>query len=152
MINVIFVCLGNICRSPMAEFVFKDMVKKRGLKEKFHITSAGMSEYEEGNPIYPKAKETLSMNNIECSGHRAKVLTLSDIKNSDFVLVMDSDNLFNVLRLTAGEYTERIFKLCSFCKDKRDVADPYYTRNFIRAYNDIVDGCESFLNYLSDRI
>lgn len=147
MINVTFVCLGNICRSPMAELIFKRIVEDRGLSSSFRISSFGTSDCEEGNPIYPPAKKTLIMHGI-AGGHVAKQLSFRDVINNDYVLVMDSENLFDVLRLTAGEYGDKIFKLCSFTDNPRDVADPWYTRNFERAFSDIEDGCKCFLEYL----
>ena len=147
MINVAFVCLGNICRSPMAELIFKNMVKERGLSSSFRITSFGTSYCEEGNPIYPPAKKTLIMHGI-AGNHTAVQLTLKDIKNNDYILVMDGSNLFDVLRITDGGYDEKIFKLCSFTDNVRDVADPWYTRDFERAFYDIEDGCKGFLEFL----
>ena len=150
MIAVNFVCLGNICRSPMAELVFKKMLKERGLEGDFTVTSSATSEYEVGNPIYPPARKTLLAHGVDGS-HTARQLTLRDVINADYILVMDSENLLDVLRLTGGQFGEKIFKLCSFCAEPRDVADPWYTRDFERAYSDIYDGCEKFLEYLKER-
>ncbi len=151
MITVNFVCLGNICRSPMAEWIFRDMVEKEGLSASFSITSSGTSDWEEGSQMYPPAVRVLSKHGIEAK-HVARQITLADIKNADFVLCMDSGNKFDVLRLTAGMYSEKIYKLCDFCTHPRDVADPWYTLDFERAYKDIFDGCRAFLEYLkSDR-
>lgn len=147
MINVTFVCLGNICRSPMAEFVFKRMIKDRGVEKSFFVTSCGTSDYEEGNGIYPPAKRTLLKHGISAE-HRSRPMTKSDVINSDFVLVMDSSNLFDVLRITGGAFGEKVYKLCSFTENPRDVADPWYTRDFDKAYEDIADGCEGFLNFV----
>lgn len=153
MISVTFVCLGNICRSPMAEYIFKSMVAERGLSLSFNITSRGTSDEEEDNAIYPPAAKELRGHGISgYEQHRARQLTLRDIINADYVLVMDSSNLFDVLRLTSGQHGEKIFKLCSFSIAPRDVSDPYYTRDFARAYSDIFDGCACFLQYvLSER-
>ena len=147
MINVTFVCLGNICRSPMAELVFKNMVKERGLESSFCISSFGTSDEEEGNPIYPPAKKTLIMHGI-AGNHTAKQLALKDVKNNDYILVMDSGNLMSIMHLTGGKYSEKVFKLCSFTDRPRDVADPWYTRDFERAFSDIEDGCRGFLEYV----
>ena len=147
MISVIFVCLGNICRSPMAEFVFKKMVDERGLSLSFDITSRGTSDEEDGNGIYPPAARTLRAHGIE-GRHVSRQLTKKEVLNADYVLVMDSGNLFDVLRLTGGQCSEKVFKLCSFTSHPRDVADPWYTRDFEKAYSDIRDGCEGFLNYV----
>lgn len=147
MINVAFVCLGNICRSPMAELIFKNMVEERGLGGSFLISSFGTSDEEEGNPIYPPAKHTLIMHGI-AGNHTARQLTLKDIKNNDYILVMDGRNLLNIMHLTGGAYSEKVFKLCSFTPNPRDVADPWYTRDFERAFCDIEDGCKHFLDYV----
>ena len=147
MICVAFVCLGNICRSPMAELMFKKMVSERGYGGEFCVSSYGTSDCEEGNPIYPPAYRTLLSHGTE-GEHRARQITLKDIKNCDYVLVMDSGNLFDILRLTGGGYSDKVFKLCSFTDCPRDVADPWYTRDFERAYEDILDGLEGFLSYI----
>ena len=147
MINVAFVCLGNICRSPMAELIFKQLVNERGLSLSFNISSCGTSDCEEGNPIYYPAQKTLSAHNIAGS-HTARQITYKDIKNNDYILVMDSSNLLDILRLTCGEYGEKIFKLCSFTSRPRDVADPWYTRDFEKAFADIYDGCKCSLDYI----
>lgn len=147
MIKVCFVCLGNICRSPMAELVFKAMVEKEGLSDKFVITSCGTSDCEAGSPIYPPIKRTLEAHNIAGS-HIARKVISSDVENSDYILVMDSENLADLKYITGGKYSEKIFKLCSFTDKPRDVADPWYTRDFERAYRDVADGCRGFLDYL----
>ncbi len=149
--EVTFVCLGNICRSPMAELIFKDMVEREGLSSRFNITSYGTSDWEEGNPIYPPAAKTLAEHGIHGT-HIARQLSLRDVINNDYILVMDSQNLMDVLRLTGGKFGQKIFKLCSFTSNPRDIADPWYTRDFEGAYWDIVDGCRSFLNYLLRRV
>ncbi len=148
MINVCFVCLGNICRSPMAELIFKKMIKERGLENSFCISSFGTSDCEEGSPIYPPAQKTLAAHDVT-GVHIARQITKRDVINSDYVLVMDRENLFDLLRLTGGEFGEKIFKLCSFTDRERDVADPWYTRDFERSYRDIYEGCKCFLEYLT---
>ncbi len=147
MISVTFVCLGNICRSPMAQLIFEKLVAEHGLKNSFAISSFGTSDCEEGNRIYPAAKRILYENGVE-GEHIARQISLKDVINNDYILVMDSENLMDILRLTGGEFGEKIFKLCSFTANPRDVADPWYTRNFQKAYSDILDGCKSFLDYL----
>lgn len=147
MISVTFVCLGNICRSPMAELIFKKMVEDEGLSLSFNITSYGTSDYEEGNPIYYLAQRTLERHCI-FGTHIAKQLSLRDVVNNDYILVMDSSNLMDVLRLTGGKFGEKLFKLCSFTSNPRDVADPWYTRDFECAFADISEGCRAFLEYI----
>lgn len=147
MISVIFVCLGNICRSPMAELIFRKLAEDRGLALSFDITSRGTSDEEEGNPVYYPAARVLRDHGI-FGTHRATQLTKKEVVNADYVLVMDSGNLYDVLNLTGGQFSDKIFKLCSFTTHPRDVADPWYTRDFEKAYADIYDGCEAFLNYI----
>lgn len=148
MINVAFVCLGNICRSPMGELIFKDMVRERGMESSFNISSFGTSDCEEGNPVYPPAKRALIRHGI-AGNHTARQLSLKDVINNDYILVMDSQNLADVLALTGGKFSDKILKLCSFTSRPRDIADPWYTLDFERAFSDIEDGCASFLDYLS---
>lgn len=131
----------------MAELVFADMVERLGLKQSFRIRSFGTSDEEEGNPIYYPAQTVLRVHGITGT-HRARQLSLQDVKNSDYILVMDAANLYDVLRLTGGEYGEKIYKLCAFTQNPRDVADPYFTRDFERTYADIVDGLNGFLEYI----
>ena len=145
MIKVTFVCLGNICGSPMAELIFKDILNKQGLSNKFDVTSCATSSYEIGEPIYHLAKQTLTKHNIKGS-HIAKRISKQEIE-SDFILVMDSSNYRDVMKLN-GVDKNKVFKLCDFTDNPRDVADPWYTRDFETAYNDIVDGCTAFLQYL----
>jgi len=147
MINIAFVCLGNICRSPMAELIFKKMISEKNLQNSFRVSSFATSDEEEGNGIYPPAQRCLREHGIE-GAHIAKQLSKKDVLNNDFVLVMDSQNLYDVLRLTGGEHGEKIYKLMSFTGSPRDVADPWFTRNFEKTYQDIVEGCEAFLNYI----
>ena len=147
MINVSFVCLGNICRSPMAELIFKNMVEERNLAHSFDIKSFGTSDCEEGSPMYPSAKRTLDRHGIG-GNHIARHISLNDVINSDYILVMDRSNLRDILALTGGAFKDKIFMLCSFTATPREIADPWYTLNFEKAYSDIYDGCNCFLEYL----
>lgn len=147
MLNVAFVCLGNICRSPMAELIFKKILNEKNLAKNFNVSSFATSCCEVGNVIYPPAKRTLEKHAVEGT-HVSRQLTLNDVKNNDYILVMDSENLRDVLNLTNGKYAEKIFKLLSFADRPDDVADPWYTRDFEKTYQDIVKGCHGFLNYV----
>lgn len=131
----------------MAEYVFKNMIEERGLGKYFYVTSRGTSDCEAGSPIYPPARSELLRHGIECV-HTAKMLTRSELQSCDYALVMDSYNLRDVLSLAGGEFGHKVFKICSFTDNPRDVADPWYTRNFEKAYADIEDGCGAFLEYV----
>ena len=146
MISVTFVCLGNICRSPMAEAVFLRLIKERGVALSFTVNSRATSDCEEGNPVYPPAQRALKERGYDFS-HRAKKLTLADIKNADYVLVMDKMNLSD-LTYIAGAHSEKVRMLGHFLPEKIEIDDPWYTRDFDRAYNEIYAACNAFLDYL----
>lgn len=147
MIRVIFICLGNICRSPMAELIFKRMIAERGLEDKFSVISRATSSCEEGNGIYPPARRELAAHGIT-EGHRSQVLTREELAQCDYALVMDHGNLRDASRLAGGAHAHKVRLLCSFTARPREVADPWYTRDFARAYADISEGCEGFLQFL----
>lgn len=147
MINVAFVCLGNICRSPMAELIFKKMVEERGLKQSFNITSCGTSDECEGSQIYPPARKILQERGV-AGTHIARQITKRDILNNDYILVMDTENLLDVLAMAGESCKDKIYKLRAFTGDNCDISDPWYTRDFGRAFADIEEGCEKFLEYL----
>ena len=153
MIKVLFICHGNICRSPMAEFYMKDLVKKNGLEDQFFIRSAATSEEEiwngVGNPVYPPAKEELAKHGISCSGKRAERLKKSDYEEYDYLIGMDDNNIRNMERMT-GHKGGKIVKLLTFAGRNDDVTDPWYSRNFTTAYKDIEEGCQAFLKYLEE--
>ncbi len=140
MIKILFVCHGNICRSPMAEFVLKDMVKKAGL-EGWEIASCAVSREELGNPVYPPARRELSSHGIACDGHHARQITQVDVDRFDHIYYMDSSNLRYLQRLFPGEN-----KFKSFLP--RNVADPWYTGDFTQTWLDIVEGCTRILEAL----
>lgn len=150
MISVIFVCFGNICRSPTAEAVFCRMIGEEGLSASFRVTSRATSDCEEGNPVYPPAARELKERGYNFT-HRAKQLTLQDVKNADYVLVMDSLNLRDTVRLTGGHYGEKIFKLGQFLTPQLDIDDPWYTGDFARAYGAIYASCRAFLDFLKQK-
>ena len=147
MYRIMFVCHGNICRSPMAELYFKDLVKLKGLELSFRISSFATCDYNDGSGIYPPAKKTLIRHAIP-GEHISRHVELKDIMNNDYILVMDENNLSDILRLTGGRYFEKIYKLLSFTGETLDVADPYFTGDFERTFSDIERGCKSFLDYL----
>lgn len=152
MIKIMFVCHGNICRSPMAEFVLKDMVKRRGLEKEFVIASSATSTEEiwngVGNPVYPPAKVVLESHGIDPSGKRAVQLKASNYDKYDLFIGMDSNNIRNMTRILGGDKRGKIHKLMEYTGSNSDVSDPWYTRDFDRCYNDIYSGCEALLNSL----
>ena len=148
MIKILFVCHGNICRSPMGEFILKDMVKKRGIAEQFHIASAATSSEELGNPVYPPARRILKEHGIDPSGKTARRMTREDYEEYDYLLAAEQYNIRNMLYITGGDPEQKICRLLDFSKRPRDIDDPWYTGDFTTAWNDIVEGCEAFLAYL----
>ena len=140
MVKILFVCHGNICRSPMAEFVLKDMAKKAG-REDLHIASVAVSTEELGNPVYPPARRELARHGIACDGHHARRITRQDVDDYDYIYYMDSSNLRWLERMFPGEKKFRPFL-------ERNVADPWYTGDFTQTWEDITEGCERILKEL----
>ena len=149
MKKILFVCHGNICRSPMAEFVMKDLVKKAGLSSQFHIESAATSREEIGNPIYPPARRKLTEHRISCGGHAARQLTKSDYNAFDLLIGMDKANLRNMQRICDGDPDGRIHLLLDYTRHPRDVADPWYTGDFEATWQDLRAGCQGLLKVLA---
>lgn len=144
--RILFVCHGNICRSPMAEFVLKALVKARGLEDLYHIESAAVSAEETGNPIYPPAKRCLTQHGVWFdNAKRARRVTSSDYDRFDRIICMDSSNLRWLERIFPGDPEGKIHLLMSYTGTGRDVADPWYTGDFERAFQDILQGCEAML-------
>ena len=143
MKKVLFLCHGNICRSPMAEFVMKDLVKKAGLEGEFHVASAAVSREEIGNPVYPPARRELQKHGIGCAGHAAHQITKKELEEYDHIYYMDASN-GRYLRRLFGDGAEKCQPLLS-----RDVADPWYTGDFTQTWNDVVEGCSRILEELA---
>lgn len=148
MIKVLFICHGNICRSPMGEFILKKMVKEKGLADEFQIASAATSTEEIGNPVYPPAKRKLKKHGIDCSGKYAVQLKRNDYNRYDYFLCMDNRNIQNTLRIFGSDPEGKVSLLLSYCGERREVADPWYTDDFDTAYDDIWRGCRAFLEKL----
>lgn len=151
MIKIMFVCHGNICRSPMAEFIFRDMVQKQGRADAFLIASSATSTEEIynglGNPVYPPAKAELAKHGLSCEGKRAVQLQKNDYDKYDYFIGMDSANIRNMNRIFTGDPEHKISLLMSYTDRGGDVADPWYSRKFDIAYRDIYDGCKGLLEY-----
>ncbi len=149
MTRVLFVCHGNICRSPMAEFVMKDMIRKRGMGSLFEIASAATSREEIGNPVYPPARRKLAEHGISCGGHHARQMTKTDYDRYDHIIGMDHATIRNILRITGGDPDRKISLLLDHTKRAgQEVADPWYTGDFDAAWNDILAGCKGLLEEL----
>ena len=147
-IRVLFVCLGNICRSPMGEMIFKSVVEREGLADRFFAASAGTSSEEEGNPVYPPARAELAVHGISCGGKRAAQMVRSDYDRYDYILAMERANVRGILRICGGDAQNKVHRLLDFSSHPRDIADPWYTGNFSVTYADIAEGIEGFLGYL----
>ena len=149
MERILFVCHGNICRSPMAEFVMKDLVRKDGGDERFFIASAATSTEEIGNPVYPPARRKLAEHGIGCAGKTARQMTAADYREYDLLIGMDSANLRNMRRICGGDPEGKIRLLMDFTDRPGDVADPWYTGDFETTWRDISAGCRVLLEWLS---
>ncbi len=148
MTKIMFVCHGNICRSPMGEFILKDMVQKINAESRYFIASSATSTEEIGNPVYPPAREKLSEQGISCKGKYAVQLRRSDYEQYDLFLCMDRYNLRNALRIFGSDPQEKVKMLMSYTGESRDVADPWYSGNFNEAFSDISKGCKALLKEL----
>ena len=148
MIKILFVCHGNICRSPMAEFLMKELIEKAGRVAEFEISSAATSDEEIGNPVYPPIQELLSKRSISCKGKTARQLRRDNYDRYDYFVGMDSANRRNMLRLFSNDPKGKVSLLLDYTDHPRDVADPWYTRNFAQAEKDIEEGCIAFLSTL----
>lgn len=150
--KILFVCHGNICRSPMAEFIFRKLLEERGLQARFSIASAATSREEiwngVGNPVYPPARAELAKHGISCEGKRARQLTAEDYENYDLLIGMDNANLRNMQRLFGGDREGKLHLLMDYTKRGGEVADPWYSERFDIAYRDIFEGCEGLLKHL----
>ena len=145
MIRILFVCLGNICRSPMAEFVMRDLVSKHGLAAEFEIASAATSSDELGNPVYPPVRKLLAERGISCAGKTARKITTGDYARYDHIVGMDRNNMRNMLRIFGGDPDNKLSLLMDHTGDFRDVADPWYTRDFRATEQDVDRGCAALL-------
>ena len=151
MKKILFVCHGNICRSPMAEYVMKNLVKKAGLEDRFQIASEATSREEIGNPVYPPAQRKLAEHGISCDGHAARQLANADYENYDLLIGMDSANLRDMYRICGGDFAGRLHLLMDYTDRPGDVADPWYTGDFEATWQDVLAGCQGLLRELTAR-
>ncbi len=148
MIKVLFVCWGNICRSPMAEFIMKDIVEKRGIAADFCIESAATSTEEIGNPVYPPARQELAKHGISCKGKTARQLRRDDYDKCDYIIGMEKLNMSYMLRILGGDPEGKVCLLMDFTGRPEDIDDPWYTGDFGGVYKQIVRGCNAMLEKL----
>jgi protein-tyrosine phosphatase len=167
MTKILFVCLGNICRSTMAEYVMRHMVAERGLQDEVLCDSAGTSAEEQGNPVHPGTQRVLARHGIHCGNHRARQMTRADYATYDLLVGMDSENVASMLRLLAGKSPwgwgglsaaerraadpqDKVRKLLDWSDRPRDIADPWYTHDFDTTFADVREGCEALLDAIQD--
>ena len=149
MTKVMFVCLGNICRSPMAEFVLKDLVRRRNLENEFYIKSSATSTEEIGNGVHYGTVNKLNSVGIPVEYREAVQLKKSDYEKYDYIIGMEERNVANIFRIVGQDNENKVNRLLDFSNNPRDIADPWYTGNFDKTYNDILEGCEAFLKSLN---
>ncbi len=151
MIKILFICHGNICRSPMAEFLCKDIVSKRGIAGEFEIASAATSTEEIGNPVHRGTVRKLAEHGISARGKTARQMTRGDYEHYDYLIGMDDWNIRNMMRILGADPDHKVYKLLEFAGVDRDIADPWYTGNFDETYDDIMEGLNAFLKTVSPK-
>ena len=151
MTKILFVCHGNICRSPMAEFVMKDLVRKAGRAAEFSIVSAATSTEELGNPVYPPARRMMAAHGIDCTGKTARQLRKADYAQYDYLIGMDQANFRNMQRMCGGDPDGKIHLLLDFTDRPGQVADPWYTGDFQATWEDVLEGCEGLLRHIDNQ-
>lgn len=149
MKKILFICHGNVCRSPMAEFVMKDLVKKAGLEKEFRIESAATSTEELGNPVHRSTRRKLAEHGISCDGKTARQLRNSDYEKYDLLIGMDQANLRNMYRICGGDFADKMHLLLDYTDRPGEVADPWYTDDFEATWQDVLDGCRGLLRELT---
>ena len=149
MVKILFVCHGNICRSPMARFIMEDLVKKAGMEEQIKVDSAATSTEEIGNPVYPPARRKLAEHGISGQGHAARQMKKSDYAHYDLLIGMDKANLHNMFRICGGDFNNKMHLLLEYAgRPDQEVADPWYTGDFDSTWQDVLEGCEGLLDNL----
>ena len=148
MIKILFVCHGSICRSPMAKYVLKDMVDKRGIAQDFYIDCAAMTYEEIGNPVYPPVRQVLNAHGINCDGYAARHVRKDEYREYDIIIGMDAENMRDLAYEFGADKDDKIYRLLDFTDRPRDIDDPWYTRKFDVCYDDVLRGCEGLLKHL----
>lgn len=151
MIKILFVCLGNICRSPMAEFVMKELLKKQGLSEQIQVASAATSTWEIGNPVHHGTKSKLAEHGISCKGKTARLLIREDYAEYDYIIGMEQSNMTDMLEITGGDPQGKMSLLLDWTGEHRAIADPWYTHDFEATWQDVLRGCNALLNHIAER-
>ena len=150
MIKILFICHGNICRSPMAEFIMKDLLQKRGRSGDFYVASSATSREEIGNPVYPPARGELKKHGISCDGHAARQVTRGDYDEFDWILYMETYNYPRLMRILQADPEGKVRRLLDFTDRPKDIDDPWYTGDFAGVYRQIEEGCQAFLKVLEE--
>lgn len=150
MTKILFVCHGNICRSPMAEFVMRDLLAKAGLDRQVVVASAATSAEELGNPVHPGTRKKLEEHGMSCGGKTARRLTRTDYAQYDWLIGMDAANLRNMRAMLGGDPEGKMALLLSFCGETADVADPWFTGDFDRTWQDVFRGCQALLAHIQN--
>ena len=151
MTSILFVCYGNICRSPMAEFCLRDLAERAGIDRRLRIASAAVSREELGNSVYPPVRRILEQHGISCDGKRARQMTAEDYEHFDLLIGMDEDNLRRMRAVCGGDPDGKMHLLLEYAGRSGSVADPWYTRDFESAWRDVLDGCRGLVTYLQSK-
>ena len=152
MIKILFVCMGNICRSPMAEFVMKEKVKKAGLADEFEIASAAIEDYNIGDPVYPPAKAKLAEHGISCSGKKSQLLVKEDYAKYDYIITMENWHIDEIQKICGNDDENKISLMLEYTDEPGNVADPWYTRDFETTWNQVNAGCDGLLKAIMSRV
>ena len=150
MVKILFVCHGNICRSPMAEYIMKDLIRERELADLFEVASAATTSEEIGRPVYPPAKRMLEAHGIDCSDKRARKIRTDDYDHYDLLIIMDRENLWHMGRFFPRDPEHKIHMLREYCGDNKEIDDPWYTGDFKGVYEQIREGCTALLDFLME--
>ena len=152
MTKILFICFGNICRSPMAEFVMKDLAEKAGRQADFYVESAATSPCNTGSPVYPPARDTLTRHGVDCAGKKARPMKRDDYGKFDLLIGMDAENIREMWRICGGDPEHKIYSLLDFTDSPGEVADPWYTGDFDATWRDVSRGCRGLMDWLEKEV